>query len=105
MVIGVGLMSVATSLLALFAAQFFIGLAHGINFPTLMGLSIRFVADSERNTAMGLHQSVYAFGIFGGPWLSGILAQIMGLRWMLATTALGVLAMGLLGVSKLGDVD
>ncbi len=101
MVVGVGLTSAATSLSALFAAQFFIGLAHGINFPALMGLSIRYVADSERNTAMGLHQSVYAVGMFGGPWLSGILAQAMGLRSMLFMTALATLILGLLGASKL----
>jgi MFS family permease len=101
MVVGVGLTSAATSLSALFVAQLFIGLAHGINFPALMGLSIRYVADSERNTAMGLHQSVYAVGMFGGPWLSGILAQVIGLRKMLFATALATLILGLLGSSKL----
>ena len=68
-----------------------------------MGLSIRYVGDSERNTAMGLFQSVYALGKFGGPWFSGILAQVVGLRWMLAVTALGTLVLGLLGASRLGE--
>jgi len=102
-VVGVGLTSVATSLSALFVAQFLIGLAHEINFPALMGLGIRYIPDSERNTAMALHQAVYAVGTFGGPWLSGIPAQSMGRRWMLASTALGVLAISLLGTSKLGE--
>jgi MFS family permease len=101
--VGVGLTAAAISLPALFAAQFFIGMSHGVNSPVLMGLSIRYVGDSERNTAMGLHQSVYAMGMFGGPWLSGILAQVVGLRWMLLITALGTLTLGLLGTSKLGE--
>jgi len=99
--VGVGLTAAAISLRTLFVAQFFIGLSNGVNSPVLMGLSIRNVGDSERNTAMGLHQSVYGLGKFGGPWLSGILAQVMGLRWMLAVTTLGILALGLLGAAKL----
>jgi MFS family permease len=98
---GVGLTATATSLPVLFAAQFLIGLSNGVDFPVLMGLSIRYVGDSERNTAMGLFQSVYALGKFGGPWFSGILAQAVGLRWMLAVTALGTLGLGLLGASRL----
>jgi MFS family permease len=85
----------------LFAGQFLIGTALGISYPVLMGLSIRFVRSSEQNTAMGLHQSVYAIGMFSGPWISGILADEIGLRSMLVTTALGTLALGLFGTSKL----
>jgi MFS family permease len=101
--VGVGLTAAAISLSILFAAQFLIGMSHDINSPVLMGLSIRYVGDSERNTAMGLHQSVYAIGMFGGPWLSGILAQVMGLHRMLLVTALGTLVLGLLSASKLGE--
>jgi MFS family permease len=36
---------------------------------------------------MGLHQSVYSIGMFAGPWLSGILADAIGLRPMFAVTA------------------
>jgi len=100
-VMGVGLTAAATSLPMLFAAQFFIGMSQGINFPVLMGLSIRFVTDSERNIAMGLHQSVYGIGSFSGPWLSGILAQAIGLRSMLFVTAFITLVPGMVGTSKL----
>jgi len=100
---GVGLTATATALPVLFAAQFFIGLSNGVSFPVLMGLSIRYVGDSERNTAMGLFQSVYALGKFGGPWFSGILAQVVGLRSMLSVTALGTLVLGLLSASRLGE--
>jgi MFS family permease len=45
---------------------------------------------------MGLHQSVYAIGMFAGPWLSGILADAIGIRWMFGVTAVASLALGLL---------
>jgi predicted MFS family arabinose efflux permease len=48
----------------------------------MMGLSIRHVADHERNTAMGFHQSVYAIGMFAGPAASGCWADAMGVRAM-----------------------
>ena len=102
LVVGVGLTAVATSLPMLFAIQLLIGMSQGINIPVLMGLSIRYVRDSERNTAMGLHQSVYAVGMFLGPWLSGVLAQAIGIRPMLFVTALATLALALPVGSKLG---
>jgi MFS family permease len=81
--------ALATSLTLVFLAQFSLGLAHGIGLPVLMGMSIEDVADTERTTAMGLFQSVYALGMFGGPWLSGWLAEAMGLQRMFGVTALG----------------
>ena len=101
LVAGMGITTMATSLPMLFAAQLFIGISQGINFPVLMGLSIRFVAESGRNTAMGLHQSVYAAGMFAGPWVSGILAQAVGLRPMLFISTLGILVLGWMGGSRL----
>ncbi|MGE5224462.1 MAG: MFS transporter [Omnitrophica WOR_2 bacterium] len=77
----------------LFLAQFSIGLASGALYPVLMGLSIRSVGEPERTTAMGLHQSVYALGMFGGPWLSGILAASIGIQPMFAITAVGIVVL------------
>jgi MFS family permease len=95
LVVGVGLISIATSLPIVFGGQLLIGVAAGINLPILMGLSIHNIGESERNTAMGLHQSVYAIGMFAGPWLSGILASAIGLRWMLTLTTLATICIGL----------
>jgi MFS family permease len=92
---GIGLVAVAHSLTLIFVAQFFLGIAQGLGYPVLMGMSIRDVADAERNTAMGLHQSVYAIGMFAGPWLSGILADAIGIRQMFVVTAIACLAIGL----------
>jgi MFS family permease len=91
---GIGLAALAPSLAVIFAAQFLIAVAQGISYPVLMGMSIRDVADAQRNTAMGLHQSVYAIGMFAGPWLSGLLADAIGIRPMFGLTAFACLALG-----------
>ena len=92
---GTGAAALTTSLPLLFVSQFLIGLSMGISYPVLMGMSIRHVEDTERTTAMGLHQSVYAIGMFGGPWVSGWMADAMGIRSMFALTAFLCLALGL----------
>jgi MFS family permease len=92
---GIAGAALAPALPYIFVAQFFLGLGMGIGYPVLMGLSIRNVDDAQRTTAMGLHQAVYASGMFAGPWLSGILADAVGLRPMLGITAAGCLALGL----------
>jgi DHA1 family multidrug resistance protein-like MFS transporter len=66
-----------------------------------MGLSIQQVADAERTTAMGLHQAVYAIGMFGGPWLSGLLADAMGIRSTFGMTAFLCLVLGLFVTHRL----
>lgn len=79
-----------------FVAQFCLGVAQGLSYPVLMGLSIRDVDDAERTTAMGLHQAAYAIGMFAGPWLSGLLADALGIRPMFTVTAFACLAAGIL---------
>ena len=92
---GIGLAAWAPSLAIVFAAQLCMAVAQGFSYPVLMGMSIQEVADAERNTAMGLHQAVYAVGMFAGPWLSGILADALGIRPMFGVTAFACLAIGL----------
>ena len=101
--IGLGGAALAPSLPWVFAAQFCVGLSVGVGYPVLMGLSIRHVDDAQRTTAMGLHQSVYAFGMFGGPAISGLLADALGIRPMFAVTALACLLIGLLGTRQLSE--
>jgi DHA1 family multidrug resistance protein-like MFS transporter len=100
---GIGLAALASSLFLIFVAQIFIGLGAGISYPVLMGMSIEHVAEAERATAMGLHQAVYAVGMFTGPWLSGILADIMGIQPMFGVTGLTCLGLGLLGTRWLSE--
>lgn len=89
--------ALANSLPLIFAAQFCIGFAFGIGYPVMMGLSIRHVDPGEQTSAMGLHQSVYAIGMFAGPWLSGILAKNIGIQPMFAVSAAAILLAGWLG--------
>jgi len=93
---GIGGAALVANLPLLFVAQACIGLATGIGYPILMGMSIEHVSDAGRTTAMGLHQAVYAIGMFVGPWLSGMLADAVQIRPMFGITAAVTLTLGLL---------
>jgi MFS family permease len=93
--------ALAPSLPTLMAAQVCLGLAVGTAYPVLMGMSIVHVNEQERGAAMGLHQAVYAIGMFAGPWLSGILAEAMGIRPMFGVTAFAATLLGVLGTYAL----
>jgi MFS family permease len=96
MAVGITGVTLAPGLPLLFLAQFCVGLAQGSSYPVLMGLSIQSVDEEQRATAMGLHQAVYAIGMFTGPWLSGLLADEIGIPPMYWATAVGCLVVGLL---------
>ncbi len=89
--------ALAPSLWVVFLAQCAIGFAFGVGYPVLMGLSIEKVNHLEQNSAMGLHQSVYALGMFAGPWLSGILAKAIGIQPMFGIVGGSILVLGMLG--------
>ena len=97
--------ALAHSLPLIFLAQVFLGLARGLGYPVLMGMSVQGVDDVQRTTAMGLHQSVYAVGMFSGPWISGILADRVGIRPMLAITAIACLVASLALILRLPQYD
>ena len=109
MAAGYGFAAIAPSLVWLFIAQACYGFAGGTSYPVIMGLCIEKVTVNERSTAMGLHQAIYSIGGFVGPWLSGILANSVGIQPMFGVTAFACLALGLLGVHflsarKVGEV-
>jgi len=93
---GIGVAALAASPPLLFIAQFCIGISTGISYPVLMGMSIQYVEDAERATALGFHQAVYAIGMFAGPLVSGWLAEAIGIRPMFGVTAFLCLALALL---------
>jgi MFS family permease len=70
-----------------FLASAMMGSANGLFYPILMGLSIEKVDGAHRSTAMGIHQAVYAVGMFAGPWIGGVLADAVGMRPMFGITA------------------
>jgi MFS family permease len=98
MAFGMILAALANSLVLVFAAQFCNGFALGIGFPILMGLSVEHASDQERSTSMGLFQAVYAIGMFTGPWLSGFLANSLGIQPMFTLTGGVVLLLALVGM-------
>ena len=100
--LGLGGAALAPTLPVLIVSQLCIGLSQGTGYPVLMGMSIRQVSDSSRATAMGLHQAVYAIGMFSGPWVSGIVADLVGIQPMFGLTAPVCLALGLSGIPWLG---
>ena len=55
--------------------------------PHPAGLSIQGVDAAHRSTAMGIHQAVYAIGMFTGPWIGGVIADALGIRAMFAIVA------------------
>ena len=63
----------------LVALQVLSGMGRGLLYPLLMSLSIKAVAAPDRASAMGIFQASYAFGMFIGPWISGGLADRLGL--------------------------
>ncbi len=89
--LGLGVAALAPALMWLFIAQFCIGLSMGVSYPILMGKSIEKVDEGRRSTAMGLHQAVYAVGMFSGPGLSGLLSDAIGLQPMFGATAVAIL--------------
>lgn len=99
--LSMGMLTFARSLALVFVAQVCFGLASGIGYSVLMGLSIRDVDETQRATAMGLFQAVYAIGMFAGPWLSGVLADGIGIQPMFGVVGAVCLAVGLLGVRQL----
>jgi MFS family permease len=99
--VGSMLAAVAGSVTTLIVSQIFLGLALGFTYPTLMGLSIRMVIDNERTIAMGLHQTLYALGMFIGPALSGLLAQSFGISRMFAIAGIASLIFGFWGAQLL----
>lgn len=101
--IGSMLAALAGSVATLIASQICLGLALGFTYPTLMGLSIRMVVDGERTIAMGLHQTMYAIGMFVGPALSGMLAQALGIHRMFALMGFIALTLGYLGARLLPE--
>ncbi len=101
LIAGLATATLAPSLPALMAGQALIGLAYGLCYPVLISESIRHVAETERSTAMGLHQSGYALGMFAGPWLGGLLAGALGIQPMFGVSAAGILILGLVGIGRL----
>jgi predicted MFS family arabinose efflux permease len=98
------MIAVADALWMLFAATMILGLGW-VSISTLMGLSIRYVREEDRSTAMGLHQSIYGFGMFFGPYLSGYMAEAWGVQSMFWVLMAVVLLGGYAGTFVISRVE
>jgi MFS family permease len=78
--------------LGLDAVAVAIGAGLGLNAPVLMTAAVREFDEARRGTAMGIYQSIYAIGMFGGPALAGA----VGTRWGMPALFEGTAAVGLL---------
>lgn len=94
MAVGTVAAAFATSIAFLFVSQAFVGLSIGIGYPMMLGSSIDRVDDEERTIATGLHQSLYAIGMFAGPWISGMIANRLGISPMFAITGVVIMTLG-----------
>jgi MFS family permease len=99
--IGMIVAAIAPTLPILFIAPVFIGAALGIGYPVTMGMSIEHVDNAERTIAMGLHQAIYAIGMFVGPALSGVVAEVIGLQPMFGVIGVACFVLGILGTRML----
>ncbi len=92
--LGITLTPFAGGVPLLFLFQAMLGLAHGISYPVLIGACIEDVPENGRASAMGFHQSVYAVGMFFGPWACGALADRFGLDATFVMVGVSVLLAG-----------
>ncbi len=67
-----------SSLPMLALSQSLSGFGRAFVYSMLMGLSIRAVPPSDRATAMGVFQAIYALGMFAGPATTGVLGDALG---------------------------
>ncbi len=84
---GIVVIALSPSLAWIYPGTMTMGFAFGLVYPILLGMSIHKVEQSQRSTAMGINQALYSIGMFTGPWLTGIIADSIGIRHTFLVTA------------------
>ena len=83
------------SVIQLLGVQIIGGFGRGLVFPLLMAFAVTSVEDRIKATAMGIFQSLYAFGMFIGPVMVGTVSDLAGL-------SAGFWVCGLVGLAGIG---
>ncbi|MBG9785245.1 MFS transporter [Shouchella lehensis] len=78
----------ATGILSISLLHAIIGLTIGILLPLLLSQIASLPPASLKTSVMGFYQSVYAIGIFIGPYLAGFAAEQFGLKHVFTLAAI-----------------
>jgi MFS family permease len=76
----------------LVASQVLGGGGRALLYPVTMAMAVNAVGPSDRATAMGMYQAVYALGMFAGPATSGFFGDAFGLSSVFFVGAVMTLA-------------
>ena len=89
------LLTPVASLQVLFLCEALIGVGLGLTFGLLMALSVEGIPSGHRFYAMGIFQSIYAAGMFLGPWTAGSVTQALGFAFTFFVIGSMVLVAGM----------
>ena len=95
MAFSAAIVPVLDNLFQLFGTQLIGGFGRGLVFPLLMAFAVTSVEERIKATAMGVFQSLYAFGMFAGPVMVGAVGDFSGLNT-------GFFLCGLVGLAGAG---
>ena len=95
MALSAAVVPVIDNLFQLFGTQLIGGFGRGLVFPLLMAFAVTSVEERIKATAMGVFQSLYAFGMFAGPVMVGAVGDFSGLNT-------GFFLCGLVGLAGAG---
>ncbi|UTR06361.1 MFS transporter [Alkalihalobacillus sp. LMS6] len=97
-------MPLATGLFSISLLHAIIGLTIGIVLPLLLSQIASLAPASLKTSVMGFYQSIYAIGIFIGPYLAGFAAEQFGLQHVFTLAALiSLIALGIAGFAVATD--
>jgi MFS family permease len=91
----------ANGLSWLWFAQGLLGVGYGLAYPILLGMVMECTQPAEHSIATGFHQSAYALGMFAGPYISGLIATVVGVQPAFAVTGCIVMAGGVVSIIAL----
>ena len=95
MALSAAVVPVIDNLFQLFGTQLIGGFGRGLVFPLLMAFAVTSVEERIKATAMGVFQSLYAFGMCAGPVMVGAVGDFAGLNT-------GFFLCGLVGLAGAG---